>query len=69
MRKYDFKAVKEYIQTHSDCINEASLGMKEDWFYTAQKPTWFSLGCLSGSCQDRIDEATIPKIDYKEEKN
>lgn len=36
MRKYDFKSIKRYIQMHSDVIDSVSLGMKEDWFWTAQ---------------------------------
>lgn len=117
MREYDFKSAKKYIQTHSDHIESATLGMKEDWFWTAetvyeeerfkieldkegltiggiissnwatpvlnvifkdgteifkdcftgeqdcQKPEWFSLGCLSGPCQERVDEETaLPKL-------
>lgn len=36
MAKYDFKAAKKYIQMHSDLIDEASMGMDEDWFWTAE---------------------------------
>lgn len=36
MRTYDFKSAKKYIQTYSDHISEAALGMKENWFWTAE---------------------------------
>lgn len=36
MRSYDFKSAKKYIQTHSDHIDTVALGMKEDWFWTAE---------------------------------
>ena len=35
MKKYDFKSVEKYIQKHSDYISEVTLGMKEDWYWTA----------------------------------
>ncbi len=116
MKVYDFKSAKKYIQTYSDHIQEVYLGMKEDWFWTAetvyendkftkeldkkgidiagisasawatptmlvvfkdgtelfkdcftgesdsQKPEWFSLGVLSGPCQDNIDRDTRLKM-------
>lgn len=115
MKKYDFKSIMKYIQAHSDYISEVSIGMREDWFWTAetiyedgkftveldkedikiggitgsswatpsmnivfkdgadiykdafvgesdcQKPEWFSLGCLSGPCQEFVDRATAAK--------
>ena len=36
MAKYDFKSAKRYIQMHSDLISSATMGMHEDWFWTAQ---------------------------------
>lgn len=36
MAKYDFASAKRYIQMHSDLIESASLGMKEDWWWTAE---------------------------------
>jgi hypothetical protein len=36
MAKYDFKAAKKYIQMHSELIESASLGMHEDWWWTAE---------------------------------
>jgi len=36
MAKYDFKSAKRYIQMHSDVIDSASMGMHEDWFWTAE---------------------------------
>ena len=35
-KMYDFKSAKRYIQMHSDIIDEVSLGMKEDWWWTAE---------------------------------
>ena len=36
MADYDFKSAKRYIQMHSDIIDSASLGMAEDWGWTAE---------------------------------
>jgi len=36
MVNYDFQKAKRYIQMHSDLIEEAALGMHEDWFWTAE---------------------------------
>lgn len=36
MKKYDYKAAKRFIQMHADKIQCASLGMHEDWFWTAE---------------------------------
>lgn len=36
MAKYDFKSAKQYIEIHRDQIESASMGMHEDWFWTAQ---------------------------------
>lgn len=35
MANYDFKSAKRYIQMHSDLIETATLGMHEDWVWTA----------------------------------
>ncbi len=35
MATYDFKQAKKLIQLNSDKLIEASLGIKEDWFWTA----------------------------------
>lgn len=36
MRTYDYKLAKRFIQMHADKIACASLGMHEDWFWTAE---------------------------------
>lgn len=36
MRYYDYKKVKQLIDENAPEITEASLGMHEDWFWTAQ---------------------------------
>lgn len=33
--KYDYLLAKKTIQKYSDLLEEASLGMAEDWFWTA----------------------------------
>lgn len=35
MRNYDYKQVRELIKKHADELLEATLGMHEDWFWTA----------------------------------
>ena len=34
--KYDFKKAKQFIEQNKENIKEASLGMHEDWFWTAK---------------------------------
>lgn len=36
MKSYDLKAIKRYCQMHSDVISAVSIGMQEDWFWTAE---------------------------------
>jgi hypothetical protein len=36
MADYDFKSAKQYIDMHRDQIANASMGMHEDWFWTAE---------------------------------
>ena len=36
MADYDFKSAKEFIELHKEHISEASLGMHEDWSWTAE---------------------------------
>ena len=36
MKNYNFKKAKELIENSKDCIISASLGMHEDWFWTAE---------------------------------
>lgn len=36
MSKYDYKLAKEFIMQNKEVIKEASLGMAEDWFWTAE---------------------------------
>ncbi len=35
-KKYDFEKVKRIIEKEKDVIEHASLGMHEDWFWTAE---------------------------------
>lgn len=34
-KKYDYELAQRIVQLKSDMIDEASLGMQEDWFWTA----------------------------------
>lgn len=36
MAEYDYKNIKKYIQMHSDLIDSVTLGMAEDWYWTAE---------------------------------
>jgi len=36
MADYDYNLAKQTIQKYSDLLEEASLGMAEDWFWTAE---------------------------------
>lgn len=36
MKKYDFKKAIQIIEENKDSIQAASLGMHEDWFWTAE---------------------------------
>ena len=36
MANYDFISIKEFIEKHKEHIAEVSLGMHEDWFWTAE---------------------------------
>jgi hypothetical protein len=36
MAKYDFKSAKQFIEAHKDKIASATMGMREDWFWTAE---------------------------------
>ena len=36
MKTYDFESAFKYIQKYSDYIDTASLGIKEDWMWTAE---------------------------------
>lgn len=36
MKTYDYAAAKAFIEKNRDKITEASLGMHEDWFWTAE---------------------------------
>lgn len=37
MSKYDFDLAKKTIQKYSDLLESATLGMAEDWFWTAEE--------------------------------
>ena len=36
MANYDFEMAKKIVQKYSDLLEEASLGMAEDWYWTAE---------------------------------
>lgn len=36
MKSYDYKKAKHIIEESKDCLESASLGMHEDWFWTAE---------------------------------
>jgi len=36
MKTYDYKKAKQLIEQSKDCLESASIGMHEDWFWTAQ---------------------------------
>jgi len=36
MKTYNYKKAKQVIENNKDKIKEASLGMKEDWYWTAE---------------------------------
>ena len=36
MKSYNFNKVKQLIEEHSENLESASLGMHEDWWWTAQ---------------------------------
>lgn len=114
MASYDFKGAKALIEKHRDKIQSATMGMREDWFWTAEEvysdgkfkvdlsdgnltiggisgsswatpviditftdgsnraiecyigsepertpPEWFSLGCLSGPCQESVNSEFV----------
>lgn len=39
MKLYNYKKAKELIEKYKDTLEEVSLGMHEDWFWTAE-PIW-----------------------------
>lgn len=60
-KKYDFKKAKMLIEENKNNVTIASLGMKEDWFYTAETiyennkyekdlDTIKQIGGIDGSC-------------------
>ena len=36
MKKYDFTKARDFIEAEKEFLAEASLGMHEDWFWTAE---------------------------------
>lgn len=36
IKKYNFKEIKKFLDKHKHLIKEASLGIHEDWFWTAE---------------------------------
>lgn len=59
MGKYDFNLAKKTIQKYSDLLEEASLGMAEDWFWTAESV--YSDGTFKVNLEE--DNLTIAGID------
>lgn len=60
-KKYDFEKAKAIIEKEKDLIESASLGMQEDWFWTAESiyeegsftkelSNTTTIGGLDGSC-------------------
>ena len=50
MKKYDYKKAYNYIESHKEEISEVSLGIHEDWFWTAEavwKNGKYEVGLLS----------------------
>lgn len=59
MKYYDYQKAKNYIEQHKDEIEEASLGMDEDWLWTAE--TIFEDGKFTVDLDD--ENLTIKYID------
>lgn len=57
MKNYDFQKAKQIIEENRENIAEASLGMREDWFWTAE--TVFEDGEFT---QELTDEQVIGGI-------
>lgn len=54
MKKYNFKKAKELIEKYRDTLVSATLGMHEDWFWTAE--TIFENGEYKRELPDNADE-------------
>ena len=54
MKKYNFKKAKELIEKYKDTLESASLGMHEDWFWTAE--TIYENGEYKRELPDNADE-------------
>lgn len=54
MKKYDYANIKKYIQMHSDLIESVSLGIEEDWWWTAE--------CIYEDSSFKVDLDIEPEI-------
>ena len=54
MKTYDYKKTREIIEQHKGDLTEASLGMHEDWFWTAS--TVWENGEYKHDLPDNADE-------------
>ena len=52
MKSYDFAKAKKFIEDNISSINRASLGMDEDWFWTAE--TIFENGSFTKNLKGKI---------------
>lgn len=57
MKKYDFEKAKRYIQMHSDLIEDATLGIQEDWWWTSEEV--YSEGNFTQDLDDLTEVAGI----------
>ena len=57
MAKYDYASAKEFIQANADKIDSVSMGMAEDWYWTAE--TVFSNGKFEINIDDEPPIAGI----------
>lgn len=54
MKNYDYQKAKHLINESKDCLQSATLGMHEDWFWTAE--TIFEDGKFKKELSDNADE-------------
>ena len=54
MKTYDYKKAKEIIENNKENLSEVSLGMHEDWFWTAE--TVWKQGEYTKSLPENADE-------------
>lgn len=63
MKKYDYQKAKHIINESKDCLKSASLGMHEDWFWTAE--TIFEDGQFKKELPDNADELEAAFIEAR----